>query len=166
MQFCMQYSSIEHIRIQYSIQYSCSIQYSIRYIIQYSIQHSIQYSIQYSIQCSIQYSSNSTEYSIQYMHTEQYTVVIRKRALTKAGWGLQQNKKFRRRYYPDVNVERDHSQIRNPASTTFPVSYVVLGVRYCIVSDKKKKDWSTTVYLTLSQPYNVLRTYVLNIPQH
>ena len=44
--------------------------------------------------------------------------------MRKAGWYLQESKKFGSRYYTEVSVERTNSQIRNPAS--FPVSYYEL----------------------------------------
>ena len=47
---------------------------------------------------------------------------IRKRAKRKTGSYLQENKKIGSRY-TEVSVERTHSQIRNPAWTSFPVSY-------------------------------------------
>ena len=47
---------------------------------------------------------------------------IRKRPTWKAGWDLQEIKKLES-HYTEVSVERTHSQIRNPAWTSFPVFY-------------------------------------------
>ena len=46
----------------------------------------------------------------------------RKPALRKQGLNGQKNKNFRDRYTA-VGAERTHSQVRNPAWTSFPVSY-------------------------------------------
>ena len=56
-------------------------------------------------------------------------VLIRKKiAIRKADWDLPENKKFGS-HYTDFSVERTRSQIRvrNPAWTSFPVSYSSSG---------------------------------------
>ena len=60
--------------------------------------------------------------------TIQYSTgnLVRKRATRKAGRDLQEHKKLWSRY-TEVSVECTHSQIRNPAWTSFPVSYEVSG---------------------------------------
>ena len=50
--------------------------------------------------------------------------VIWKRAIRKTSWDLQGNKKFGS-LYTEVSVERTHSQIGNPAWTSFPAPYQV-----------------------------------------
>ena len=56
----------------------------------------------------------------------------------KAGWDLQENKKFWSRYYTEVSAERTHSKIRNLAW----VSFSCFLFQACWYLQENKKLWS------------------------
>ena len=64
-------------------------------------------------------------------------IILRKQAIRKAGWDLQENKKFGSRYYTELSVERmdpfSNKKKINPSRVSLPVSYYsIVGVLFLI----------------------------------